>query len=144
MITLVMCVGNSDNGDDGVGPYVSKIFPKTDDFKVVNCETVPENFTHLIKNVDRVVLVDAVEMGLTPGETRVVPREKIGGLHVSTHSLPLSVLMDYVREEGKEVVLVGVQPKKLHGGLSVEVKKAAEKLVETLINYDVDGFKVFE
>ena len=46
---LVMCIGNEMNGDDGIGPYIAENFPDVKDFKVVNCETVPENFVYMAK-----------------------------------------------------------------------------------------------
>lgn len=142
MATLIMCIGNLENGDDGVGPYIAQIFPNTDGYDVVDCETVPENYTHLIKHADQVVLIDAVDMNLPPGEMRIVSCEKIGGLHISTHSIPLSVLMRYIENQGKKVILVGIQPKRLHGEMSEEVKQAAQKLVRIIINHKIEDLEV--
>ncbi|HEC81715.1 MAG TPA: hydrogenase maturation peptidase HycI, partial [Thermoplasmatales archaeon] len=83
-----------------------------------------------------------VDMGLPPGEIRIVPPSRIGGLHLSTHGLPLSVLMEYIRVEGRKVMLIGVQPRRLHGSMSDEVKQAGEELVRRLVNGRVDELEV--
>jgi len=137
-----MCIGNPRNGDDGVGPYIAQIFPNTDGYDVVDCETVPENYTHLIKDVDQVVLIDAVDMGLHPGEIRVVSPKKIGGLHISTHNLPLSLLIEYIEGEEKKTVFVGIQPKRFHGKISKEVKEAGEKLVKIIVSKKLGKLEV--
>ena len=93
---LVMCIGSEMNGDDGIGPYIAENFPDVEDFKVVNCETVPENFFYMAKDADRVIIIDAVVMDLPAGEVRVTPPDKIKGYNFSKHSLHLSIFSDYI------------------------------------------------
>jgi hydrogenase 3 maturation protease len=140
MKTLVMCIGNRDNGDDGIGPYLAERFPKG--FNVVDCGVIPENFTHLSRDMDRIILIDAVDMGLLPGEIRIIPKERIPLGSLSTHNMPLSVLMEYLEKEGKEVVLIGIQPKKFEGGLSKEVKIAGERVIHIITEDRVGELEV--
>ena len=91
---LVMCIGNRDGGDDAIGPYIAdKLKDKSMDFIVLDCSTVPENFTSVVKRYKprNLIIIDAAEMGLNPGEMRIVQKEKIGAMHISTHDIPISI-----------------------------------------------------
>ena len=48
---LIMCIGNIDGGDDAVGPFIANHLKdiEDDNFGVINCGTVPENFTSIVK-----------------------------------------------------------------------------------------------
>jgi len=100
MKNLVMCIGNREGGDDCLGPYIADRLKKiqNEDFFVIDCGTVPENYTSIVKNKKpkNLIIIDAVEMGLKPGEIRIVPKEKIGVMHISTHGIPISVLINYL------------------------------------------------
>lgn len=128
-----MGIGNILNGDDGIGPWVAQNFLH-ENWKTIDCGTIPENFTgSLIKwKPDLVVLVDAADMGLPPGEIRRIPPEMISALHLSTHSLPLSLLMNYLQDTIKKMVLVGIQPKRYSGSLSREACNAGKHLIHIL------------
>ena len=127
-----MCIGNIDGGDDGVGPYIAEHLKQ--DFNVIDCGTIPENYTSVVKKEkpDNLIIIDAVEMGLEPGSIRIVPEEKIGVMHISTHGIPLSVLIGYLKNYVKNIILIGVQPKDMSGEISKIVKKNADKLIEIL------------
>ena len=141
---LVMCIGNEMNGDDGIGPYIAENFPNVEDFKVVNCEMVPENFVYMAKDADRVIIIDAVDMGLMAGEVRIIPPDKIKGYHFSTHSLPLSIITDYIKRYTKDIILIGIQPKKLYGEMCEEVKKAGEKVIDMIVNDRINEIEVLK
>jgi len=68
---ILLGIGNELRGDDGIGPYVAdNLFD--DDWLVLNCGTAPGNFTQVVKRhkPELVVMVDAAEMGLQPGQYR--------------------------------------------------------------------------
>ena len=132
-----MCVGNRDGGDDAIGPYIADQLKKLkQDIAVLDCGTIPENYTSLVKQFKpkNLIIIDAVEMGLNPGEIRIVPKEKIGKMHISTHGIPLSVLMDYLENYVELIFLIGIQPKKMSGEISNKVKKSGDRLVELIKN----------
>jgi hydrogenase 3 maturation protease len=149
MKELVLGIGNSLKGDDGVGPYVvsrlndrSCSVPAASDGAAatgrgterfaIDCGMVPENFGSVVRqhSPDRVVLVDAAEMGLPPGSARVVPPEQAGLMCVSTHRMPLSLFVSYVKEFCPDVVLVGIQPERMELGAAMcrEVVETADRL----------------
>ena len=133
-----MCIGNRDGGDDGVGPYIADKL--RDEFTVLDCGVVPENYTSVVKkqNPENLIIIDAIEMGLSPGEIRIVPNEKIGVMHISTHGIPIPVLINYLSQNVKNIVLIGVQPKKMSGKMSQQVIKGADLLIELLRKKQID------
>jgi len=95
----------------------------------------PENFLGKIERLapGLLVVVDAVEMGLPPGEIRRIPAERAETLWGSTHSLPLNFLLSRLGETTR-VVFIGIQPKDLSlgEGLSPEVLEGAVRLIGAL------------
>lgn len=134
---VVLCIGNREGGDDGVGPYIAdKLGKLRHDVVVIDCGVMPENYTSVVKknNANVVVLIDAVEMNLNAGEIRSIDEKKVGVMHISTHGIPLSVLMKYLKEFVGFVVFIGIQPKCMSGKMSSSVKKSADKCVELIKN----------
>jgi hydrogenase 3 maturation protease len=133
--TLIMCIGNRDGGDDSLGPYIADKMNKeqTNDI-IIDCGTTPENYTALVKQKkpDTLILIDAAEMNQPPGTTRIIPKEKIGTMHISTHGIPLSLLMTYLEKEVPTIIMIGIQPQHMSGPMSSTVKKSADKLIELL------------
>ncbi|MDD1712357.1 MAG: hydrogenase 3 maturation endopeptidase HyCI [Methanoregulaceae archaeon] len=75
--------------------------------------TVPESITGPIRRYqpEHIIFLDAADMGARPGTIAVIEPEKIQASLLSTHILPLSVVMDYLeRETGAGVTLMGIQP----------------------------------
>ena len=139
-----MCIGNRYGGDDAIGTYVAdQLKDKSNDFVVLDCGTVPENFTSVVKQHKprNLIIIDAVEMGLTPGEIRIVPREKIGTMHISTHGIPLSILITYLEECIENIFLVGIQPKTMSGSLTDSVKASGENLIKLIINKNISSIE---
>lgn len=145
---LVMCIGNRDGGDDAIGPYIADKLKseQPDDISVIDCGTAPENYTSVVKreNPQNLVIVDAVEMGLKPGETRVVPKEKIGVMHISTHGIPLSVLINYLEQYVKNIIFIGVQPKTMSGEITDSVKRSGQKLINLIKNNNLEQIEAIQ
>jgi hydrogenase 3 maturation protease len=132
---LLLGVGNELLGDDGLGPYLARNFAAPG-WLALDCGTVPENFTALVKRYrpERLVLVDAAEMSLAPGEFRRLKLEQVDTMFISTHTIPISQLISYLEGYCGEVILIGVQPKRLElgAGLSEEVLRGIERLITIL------------
>jgi hydrogenase 3 maturation protease len=81
--------------------------------KVFLAGTIPESFTGPIRRwkPDHVVLIDAADMGTRPGTVAVIGAQNIRGSRLSTHALPLSLVIKYLEKDvGTRVTLVGIQP----------------------------------
>jgi hydrogenase 3 maturation protease len=142
---LVMCVGNREGGDDAVGPYIADKLKslKNDAFFVLDCGVVPENYTSIVKQHKprNLIIVDAVEMRLKPGEMRVVPKEKIGSMHISTHGIPISILISYLKEFIENIIFIGIQPERMSDKITESVRKSADKIVELIKEKKIDEIK---
>ena len=143
---LILCIGNRNGGDDAIGPYVADKLEFDKNIAVIDCGTVPENYTSIVKQYKpkQLVIVDAVEMNLTPGEMRIVPKEKIGRMHISTHGIPISVLMDYLEKYVENIFFIGIQPEKMSGELSKDVQNSGERLVEFIKNNKMEQIELLQ
>ncbi len=140
-LILFLCIGNDMRGDDAIGPMIAenlkKIFGNQPDIKIINAETVPENYTGLIRreNPSHIIFIDAVEMKSLPGHIKLVRSNEIADYSISTHAMPLSFMIKYLKSfTDAKMLLIGIQPKNLEMSKSVskEVQESAEKLTELL------------
>jgi hydrogenase 3 maturation protease len=102
-------------GDDAAGPLLAQMLTDSplNGWQVLDGGGAPENAIYKIRELapDEVLIVDAADMQLQPGEIRVIDRDAIGSLYLmTTHSLPLSYLMEALAEFVPSVRLVGIQP----------------------------------
>ncbi len=136
---LLLGVGSDIRGDDGIGAFVAREF-EDPEWEIVDCGPMPENYIiHVDEGIyEDVVLVDAADMNLEPGEIRMVPRKGLGVFTMSTHSIPLSIVMDFLEEKVDRVFLIGIQPKEmgLKEGLTPELDDAKKRLLPLLKNGD--------
>lgn len=132
---ILMGIGNILRGDDGIGSIIAQKF-KDHDWLSLDCGVAPENFTSIIKKnrPNLLVLIDVVEMGLEPGQYRIIPPEKIDIMHLTTHSISLAFLISYLKNFAREIVFIGIQPKLIDYSTSIspEILKNADKIVRIL------------
>ncbi len=108
------------------------------DVTVIDAGTTPENYTGIIRRLGptHVLMVDTAEMGLTPGESRLVKADEIEGFAISTHASPLRVIAKYLSATTQaKVALLAVQPRSLEfgEGLTDDLKNAVNPIAEVLI-----------
>jgi hydrogenase 3 maturation protease len=87
------------------------------DVKVFLAGTVPESITGTLRNYrpDHVIFLDAADMGVPPGSIRVVDPSCTQVNLVSSHVLPLTVVMEFITNDtGSSVTLLGIQPDIAH------------------------------
>ncbi|MFA9440196.1 hydrogenase maturation peptidase HycI [Uliginosibacterium sp. sgz301328] len=112
---IILTVGNSMMGDDGAGPMLAALLTgqPAPGWQVIDGGSAPENAAHEISAVapERVLIVDAADMGLSPGQMRLIDEAAISEMFImTTHDLPLSFLMQRLRESAGEVLFLGIQP----------------------------------
>jgi len=113
--TVVMAVGDELDPRDCLGHLAGRRVSALNlkGVEVLLTSQMPENFTSVVRRMkpSHVILVDAAEMGKSPGEVAIIDSGKISATRVSTHAMPLSVLMEYLKKELKvKVALIGIQP----------------------------------
>ncbi len=135
----VLGIGNPLRGDDALGLEILKQIKEKvpNKVKLFECEMVPEFFLSEIRlfKPTHVLMIDAAQLEMMPGEARIIPTEEISGTALSTHALPLSILAGIIREELKaKVLLLGVQPGNTQFGeeLSPRLQKASKVIARIL------------
>ncbi len=135
----LLCVGNSMMGDDGAGPRLAELCaeqPLTG-WTVVDGGAAPENDIGFLRGLrpDHLVIVDATDMGLAPGEMRIIDENDIGEMFImTTHDLPLTFLIQQLREDIPQITFVGIQPDVVafYYPMSPVVEKAVGRLHQLL------------
>lgn len=138
----VLGIGNPLRSDDAAGVQVVRGLQNhftrdLDSVLVIDAGQAPENHTAELRRFrpELVLLIDAAEMGLPPGEIRWVGIDEIDGMSASTHTLPLSMLAKYLTMECScDVDLLGIQPRSVEIGESVsaDVLRAVDEIAEEL------------
>ena len=132
---MLMGLGNICRGDDGIGSFIAQNF-QSDDWLVLDCGTTPENFTSLVKKSqpEYLVIVDAAQMNLEPGEFRVIPSQRIDKFYLTTHNIPLSLLISYLDKWVDKTILIGIQPERMGDfqRISERVQDSARNIIEIL------------
>lgn len=127
--------------DDRLGPALARALaaalPADPRLRVVSGGEAPENFTGAIRAFapSHVLLLDAVDHGLAPGTTFLVDESAITMGDMTSHRLPLKLLMDFLAATLPcRVILVGVQPRMLLPGkrLSAPVRRTIAPLAAFL------------
>lgn len=142
---LVVTVGNDMMGDDAVGPMLARMIERDplDDWELLDGGNAPENHLWRIRemNPEHALIVDAAEMGLEPGEVRMIDPTRVDDpFIITTHTLPLTYLMLSLREFVPKVELLGVQPRVVAFGYPVfpEVERAVRRIYASLKQPEVD------
>ncbi len=138
---LVLTVGNGMMGDDGAGALLAQMMRQSplEEWEVLNGGASPENLLHRVRELSpqRVLVVDAADMDLSPGSVRSIPLERLDDPFLfTTHTLPLTFLIESLREFIPQVHLLGIQPEVVAFGypMSTSVKDAVAQIYHELKN----------
>ncbi len=153
---VLLGIGNELNGDDAAGVQFVRLLREklpadSDAAPAAHLNTIPtvlliegaiapENSTGSIRKFkpDLVVMVDAAQMDLQPGQMTLLDPDLIDGITASTHNFPLSMLAGYIRQEMNcEVRIIGIQPlgNDQFTPLSAVVETAVQDLVEEFLTH---------
>lgn len=86
---------------------------KLQNVRVFLAGTNPESITSTLRayHPDHVIFLDAADMGAVPGSTRVIEPGNTQANLVSSHVLPLPVVMEFIAKDMEcPVTLIGIQP----------------------------------
>ena len=97
--SVLLCLGNRDRGDDGVGPRLASEIKDKVNFKVIDAGVAPENYTGVIKRLDpdTIVIVDAVYFDGKPGDIRLFSGDDLRVGKISTHDMSPKLLIQYLK-----------------------------------------------
>jgi hydrogenase 3 maturation protease len=136
---LLLAVGNRMMGDDAAGPLLAQKMRQTPvvNWNIIDGGSAPENHIHNIREMapEQVVIVDSADMDLAPGEIRFIDSQRLEDpFFMTTHALPLSYVVDSIREFVPRVDFIGIQPAIVAFGypISQSVKQAVETIYDHL------------
>lgn len=149
---VMLAVGNSMMGDDAAGPMLFDLMEANpvDGWIAVNGGSAPENVAHQVRALkpERLLIVDAADIGLNPGEIRIIDPDDIAEMFImSTHNLPLNFLIDQLKEDIPEVIFLGIQPDLVAFYMPVneKVTRAVQQVYDALLAREgLGGFALFE
>ncbi len=133
--TCVVGLGNVERGDDGFGVRLAEALREAGCADVHVAGMSPERWLRHLRQYDTVLFVDAVRMDRAPGTAVLLDAAELVSRYpqVSTHTLSLGTLARLIEAEGKNVLLLGVEPERLTGScLSACVRISVQALVTIL------------
>jgi hydrogenase 3 maturation protease len=133
-------IGNIIRGDDGLGPKLIEILRSRQlPAPLFDCGTAPENyiFPILATSCDTVILIDAADMGASPGEASIFALEEIANVSFSTHNPSPRLFTDLLKtgKDDMNIFVLSVQPKttSLGSPISTEVMNSLESLADAFL-----------
>ncbi|MDU6926877.1 hydrogenase maturation peptidase HycI [Franconibacter helveticus] len=146
MTDVLLCVGNSMMGDDGAGPLLTEKFRAAPqgDWVLVDGGSAPENDIGAIRALRpaRLLIVDATDMGLNPGDIRLIDPDDIAQMFMmTTHNMPLNYLVDQLKDAVGEVLFLGIQPDIVgfYYPMTEAVKRSVESVYQRLAGWRGNG-----
>lgn len=142
---LILGVGNLLRKDEGVGVQVVQRLQKLRlprGVQVVDGGTAGVGLLDLLEGYERVVIIDAADMGLEPGSVVKFRPEatmfKTPDFRLSLHSIDVNSVLELARLLSKslpEIAIIGVQPKDTGWGtdLSIEVLAEMHHIVDLVL-----------
>lgn len=130
----ILGVGSELRGDDAAGMLVAGELKRSNvTARVLFGETAPENLTGEIKKgkPTHLVIIDSADMGKPAGTVKLIEPDETKGITFCTHQLPLAVMTDYLKGEvGCDVVIIGIQPKKIEFGgvVSRQIRTSVKRI----------------
>lgn len=140
----ILGVGNMQKADDAAGSLCVALVRTNfhgvrPDLLVLQGGTTPENETGRVRQFQptHIVIIDAALSGHKPGTTFILDPQAISPDDMSTHHMPLSLLVRYFEASLEcKVICVGIEPESVDPGepLSDPVKRAVAFLAEKLVD----------
>ena len=116
--TAIIGVGNPMMGDDGIGPrLIAELEGSVPGIDLIDLGTGGMQLVHVLARYDSVILIDAADMGLMPGECRFFSPDEVVSLKetraYSLHDWDLMRSIEISRQLGecpKSILILAVQP----------------------------------
>ena len=143
-------IGSELRGDDAAGVVIinrlAEMAKNADcpRFLFINGGSAPENVLGEIRmfQPEIIVFIDAAILGEAPGTIHIIDTrlEKISGVSFCTHSLPLSIVANYIQQTVPcEIFIIGIEPVDMNFrpdcALTPPVAQAAADVVNDIAAY---------
>jgi hydrogenase maturation protease len=127
---LIAGLGNYLLRDDGIGVHAVKALQRTPPPGVVVAEvgTAVLDALHLLEWAEKILAIDAMQAGGTPGTLYVFGVNAVAGpgMQASLHELNLLAALEFLPRQIKpEILIVGIEPETIDYGLDLSPAMAA-------------------
>jgi len=141
----VVGVGNLLLKDEGVGVHVIHTLQKSrklpSHVQLIDAGTATFDILHIIEDVDKLIVIDAVKGGGEPGTIyRFSPDDvEFGNLvTISLHELDLSntlAMAELIGQKPQSIVIIGIEPKEIAFGLelSPQIEEKIGRIIELIL-----------
>lgn len=141
--TAVIGVGNELMGDDSIGPHIArsllerKVLP--DEVMVIDEGRGGMRLVHHIKDVEKLIVIDAADIGKAPGEFKVFRPEEVETIKdlsgTNIHEWDLLKMLELSKMLGEcpdDIRIIAIQPAymELGEGLSDILKNRVDEYIE--------------
>ena len=130
---LFVGVGNVLKRDDGAGVVISRQIAERPNIRALTVEVSIENYIGKINSMEpgEIVILDCMELGSAPGETRVVALDQVEDITFNTHNISLGRLEDFFHYP---TYVLGIQPQTIEIGdtLSPPVQKTVNRIIHQI------------
>jgi hydrogenase maturation protease len=138
---FVLGIGNALLRDEGIGCHVAHALEEIPlpDVKIIDGGTCPD-VLQFVEDTDKLVIVDAVKGGGTPGQIYRFHLEDISleqKSFLSLHDVGLvdNLMLMQLWHDMSEAVIIGVEPKEINWGLelSPELQEKIPQIIDTIL-----------
>ncbi|MCP4133446.1 MAG: hydrogenase maturation protease [bacterium] len=143
---LILGIGNLLQKDDGLGVHIVNHMQETgtplpENVEIVDGGTAGFDLVPLMKDQDKIIIVDALKADDVPGSVYRFPAEHLAdtGQTYSLHDMGVKKILDVLKIMGDdpEVEIIGIVPEDigtLEIGISDSVKRSIPKVVDQIID----------
>ncbi|WP_319380708.1 HyaD/HybD family hydrogenase maturation endopeptidase [Thiomicrorhabdus sp.] len=149
MKTLILGIGNLLWADEGFGircvEHMDATYVFDDSVELMDGGTQGIYLVHHVQEADNLILFDAIDYGMQPGEIRVIENDDVpnfmGCKKMSLHQTGFQEVLSTAKLMGgypQKLALIGVQPKLLEdfgGSLTSEVNEQIAPCVEIAVRF---------
>jgi len=141
---ILLAIGNELKGDDGAGMIVGRLVQSMcgNNWIIYMAGMSPESYIFKIikEKPDVLVIVDATLMNKKPGDYYLVPLDKVAKeVMISTHRIPMDIIIKLLKENCGKIYFIGIQPKTLDfGDPSEEVLISCKKVAKLICEEEFD------
>jgi len=133
----IVGIGNTLRRDDAFGPALIARLQGEVEALCIDAGPAPENYLGKIARAkpDTILIVDALYLGLAPGEYSILKKDDIAKGGLSTHDISPRMFIEYLQKQTTaDIFILGVQPESVSfgEGLSDSVKKALDEICKNL------------
>ena len=142
----VIAVGNDLYGDDGVGNVVIEMLseiPEMKGIELINGATDALGLIDHFEDAEHVILVDAAQMGETPGTVKIFSKDevklKIKMDHLTVHGISLAETLDIAKAIDKlpdKITIIGIEPKNI--GISEKLSDVVAESIPDVISHIIN------